>query len=332
MKLNLSSSNKAISQFQWLLLAKILEHHSSVKDAFEILLNNYPKNLRIKTIYESLSAGEQLNKVLSFDEFSTDLAFYVDYLPLEKSILLVKAQKDIKNEFKNQLTTRIRYQLVLLLSSFVLLSIFSKFVLPGMIINIDSNNQKAQSLLRNFGLLRVFRNTLLVAFLIIIGFGTYVFVAKKEVYVWNYLHLRNKDQPIKVLVSLSFSQKLKCMLEQGISFIDALKILRFRKKNSLISLLAHHFDETLLSGEQFEKSLDLSFFDDNFHSLCIYGLRDDDFIRSLDDYISYTQLLIMELLRKVSLAIQVFCYSFVALTILQAYQVILLPLELLERL
>lgn len=328
MKLNLYSSKDRINKFQWLLLAKMLERGLSVKEGFELLESSYPDNLRIRAINKGLSNGVSLKKLLSNDSFSAELSFYADYLPLDKSIKLLIEQREKEKKLNRQIYSRLSYQFVLLLSSMMLLFLFTNYVLPNMMASIGTDNEKARTLLQVFTVLNIIKNLTLSSAALAGLFVIYIRSAKREAYLWSFLHRRKCDQAIKIFVTYRFSRKLKCMLQQGISFVEAVNVLRFKKDDRTLSMLAYHFDDSLQKGTEFEDSLDLDYFDNNFHSLCLYGLKGDDFIVSLEDYIVFTELKIEKFIKTACLFIQGFSYAFVAVIIVLAYQVILLPLEL----
>ena len=75
---------------------------------------------------------------------------------------------------------------------------------------------------------------------------------------------------------------LSIFLENGLSLHQSLDILRFNRTNRLTALLAHHFNRALLEGSDFESSLDIEYFDDEFHSICLYGLKDNDFVAAIN--------------------------------------------------
>ena len=139
------------------------------------------------------------------------------------------------------------------------------------------------------------------------------------------------DGWLKTFVTCRLARKLSILLKQGVSIIDSLRILRYQNDDVLVRLLAHHFDETLLAGEDFERSLDMEYFDDRFHSLCLLGLKSDDFPGALEDYIAIVETGVNLQIRKISVMFQVICYGFVAVTVIMAYQVLLLPLEMLQQ-
>ena len=200
-----------------------------------------------------------------------------------------------------------------------------------MMASLDMTEGKAEQLIHTFSMLAVFRNIAAVLLVICIAGILTIRMTKSEKFIWMFLHQRNMDQLIKSIVTYRFSVKLDTLLEAGLSFIDAVEILRYQQDDQLVKLLAFHFDETLLKGTSFEKSLNMSFFDNEFYSLCLWGLRSDDFRRSLADYMTMMEVKGERAVKTVLSLIQAFSYFFVAMVIILAYQVLLLPLELLEQ-
>ncbi len=99
-----------------------------------------------------------------------------------------------------------------------------------------------------------------------------------------------------------------------------------------MSLLAYHFDEQLINGIPFEKSLEMEYFDSDFYSLCLYGIQNDDFLSGLEDYMSVTEEKMNHIIGNVSRVMQIISYGFVALVIMTAYRILMLPLEMINTL
>ena len=98
----------------------------------------------------------------------------------------------------------------------------------------------------------------------------------------------------------------------------------------LACLLAYQLHNSLIEGNQFEDSLDNQFFDSQFHAICLYGLRNDDFISSLKDYEDIMELKMNRSLKRMGALVQIICYGFVSIIIILAYQVLMIPLTIIE--
>ena len=85
-----------------------------------------------------------------------------------------------------------------------------------------------------------------------------------------------------------------------------------------------------MNGLQLSDSLKSEYFDEQFTAIALYGLQDDSFRQSLTDYRCAVEKRIERALKKLTAVLSVLCYGFVFIIIILAYQVLLLPLELLE--
>ena len=325
------SSNKALNNYQWVLVSRLCQRGYSVREALEILRKTYPKDERVIRLCDGLVKGSKLSELTGNSEFEKRLAFYSGYLPLGKAIEVVNRQLERERKLRKELTGKLGYQGLLAVAALGILFLFSGIVLPGMMASMDMSEGKAASLSDTFHTLSVFRNVLAVLAVLVTGIIVAVRVSHSEKYIWMFLHQKKMDSPIKSLATYRLARKLDTLLEAGISFIEAVNILRNQNDDQLVKLLAYHFDETLNSGVSFENSLSMSYFDDEFYYLCITGIRNDDFRQSLNDYCSMMEIRWERLLKVTFTVVQTVSYLFVATVIILAYQVLLLPLELLEQ-
>ncbi|HQB32488.1 MAG TPA: hypothetical protein PLI19_04050 [Erysipelotrichaceae bacterium] len=231
---------------------------------------------------------------------------------------------------RKELLEKIAYQIVLLVSSLALLILFTETVLPNMLISLDLTNQKTEAIIMTFKIINLIKNATLIILLLAAGAMLYITVFKKEAHIWLLLHKMDKDKIIRIIATYYLVNDLAIFLENGLSLHPCLDILRFNKTNRLSALLAHHFNEALLKGSDFEACLDIEFFDDEFHSICLYGLKDDDFVSAIKDYQQISTFKFEHLIKRVSIIFQVVCYLFVTVIIVLAYQVLLMPLEMLQ--
>ena len=317
-------------EYHWKLLARLLERQYNLKDALQLLDRYYPDNDFIKEMIVSLDNGIPFKQLLRDNSFERELAFYCDYLPLPMAIKLVSDNKEKKKKMINEIVSATLYQFILLLCAFGLLFLFSHFIYPAMTVNLDLNNSTVLNIGRFYHLANIFQIVTLIIFGVIGVFSLYVKGFKRETYLWSILHKGNYDRIIKKVVTYSFVIKLNALLQQGIDIVTAVNIIRHDRKDALVAMLSCHFDECLLAGENFEDSLDMAFFDDQFHSLCLLGLKGDDFIQALSDYQNVVEFRFQRLIKRLTTVFKVICYLFVAMVLISGYQLMLMPLELLE--
>ncbi len=326
----IGSSNNNISEYQWMLFARLLERHYGVNEALEILINLYPKNKHLEELANGLEAGVSFKELLNNDRFEKELAFYIDYLPLSQSIVLVNTQQKKREGLRKQLIGKVSYQLILVVASGAILILFDRYVLPMMASSVGEATSRTDNLIKMFDILNKVLVVLFVVVVIALVFFLMVRLGHKETYLWMFLHQFNKDKIIKDYVAYRFAIKLNCLLQQGVPLIEAINIIRYDRQDSMVALLAHHFDESLVSGVEFEDSLDNEMFPSDFHSMCMWGLKGENFSEALTDYEVLYEADLERRLKTMSTILQAVCYGFTGLIIVMAYQVLMLPLEMLE--
>ena len=322
---------KGLTEYNWRILSRLLERHYSVRTAFEFLRKSEPENETLRQMCEGLENGVPLEQLLGDSSYERRLRFYISYLPLAQSIRTLQREIKEERETMKRFSSSVSYQIVLVISSMAVLFLFTDVVLPSMLKSLDINSDQISGIVLGFQIINGIKNAFLITVGMIALSACYVVVRKRQEYLWVFLHRHRLDGPLKTFVTCRLARKLSILLKQGVSIIDSLRILRYQNDDVLVRLLAHHFDETLLAGEDFEKSLDMEYFDDRFHSLCLLGLKSDDFPGALEDYIAIVETGVNLGIRKISVMFQVICYGFVAITVIMAYQVLLLPLEMLQQ-
>jgi competence protein ComGB len=319
-----------MDDYKWLMLAKLIERYGSIKDSLLMLEKMYPKTKRIKEINQKLAKGDLLKDILKNDRFEKQLSFYIQYIDIMQAIR-INYQKNRQNEkMMKNLVEKLAYQIILLISSIALLVLFTEIVLPNMMISLDLTNQKTDSIIATFKIINLTKDMVLLVLLVLLVLSIYIKVFRKEAHIWLLFHKIGKDRIIKMIATYYLVNDLTVFLENGLSLHQSLDILRFNRNNRLTALLAHHFNEALLKGSDFEASLDIEYFDDEFHSICLYGLKDNDFISAIKDYKQISDFKFEQFIKKMSVIFQTICYIFVAVIIVLAYQVLLMPLEMLQ--
>ena len=325
----LKRTARRIRESQWLLLEKLLQRNYSLRDALEFLANSYPENQRIRGLKEAMSSGIPVTEMLGVDSFERELAFYAGHITLEKAIGIVLEAERKRKTRRKDLLGRISYPLTLLVGAILLTMLFSSWVLPTMMRSMDGY-EAVTAMARTFGIVSLVRNIIMIMLAALAGLLAYICLFHREVYVWNHLHRTGKDRFIRIVITGRFAGELAALLSRGISMKDSVEVIRFHKKDPMVSLLAHHFDESLLAGISFDQSLQNSWFDPQFHSLCLGGITGADFIRSLEDYQQMVDYRLSEGLKITAVLFQVISYLTVGAVILLAYRVLLLPLESLQ--
>ena len=203
-------------------------------------------------------------------------------------------------------------------------------VLPTMLNSLSIENASTERLVKIFSIINILKNIFIITIFVSISLGSYLYFSEKLTLLWAVLHRMKLDKSFKIIATYNLVGDLKILLSNGISLHEALDIIRLNRDDQLAGLLAFHFRNSLEDGIDFEKSLDNEYFDEQFHSICLWGLKNDDFESSLDDYQQIIELKLSNLIKRITKTFQIICYLFVSIVIVLAYEVLMIPLDMLE--
>ena len=319
------SGSKPISEYQWLFLARLLQRNYSLKDALEYMCHMENAD-SLRKLKDDLLSGKTLSQCLGNSRFERELSFYLKYIPLDKSILLTSELHRKKDDLKKKAASKLSYCGLLLLASCGLIFLFSGYVVPSMLDNLEMDEATSQLKLTFELLSKTVIIMPIITTLLFVSF-TVMHYRRREIYLWNHVHRLHLDGLIRLFVTYEFASRLKSMLNNGISIRDGVEVIRYDHNNPLTALLAHHFDEMLLTGQSFESSLRNEFLDDDFYSLCLLGIKSDELVQGIADYLDITRIKVEHWLNRFSSILQAACYLIVTVVIVLGYQVLLMPLD-----
>ena len=212
----------------------------------------------------------------------------------------------------------------------IILSVFSRYVLPNMLTVLEISGQRSEDIAAMFKAIEILRDVLIVGVSGLCLCLFYILKKHRQNYLWMFLHRLHHDRLIRRLASYQFAGELHLLMSSAISLTDALQVLRFQRSDSFTSLLAFHFNDSLMNGQQLSESLKSEYFDEQFTAITLYGLQQDSFLSCLADYRAIVEKRLERTLKRLTVIMSALCYGFVIVIIILAYQVLLLPLELLE--
>lgn len=322
---------EALTPEQWRLAAILLKSGRSVQETFEQLNELYPGRPRLDGLCGQLGQGRLLEEILDGPGMEREIADYLGAVPLAAAITVALEDRDRRRQLWRNNGGRAGYAAVLLLLSAGVMMLFSRMVLPAMS-GLLEDSTSLSAISRAFVVLEAVLTMALAAAAALCLLGVLVTLRRRQTYWWMALHRLKADRLIRLFVTYRFASLLDRLLRQGVALADAVQAIRVRRREPLVSLLAYHFDEDLIAGTDFAKSLDGEYFDDAFHPLCLWGLAAGDFSRALEDYLTLTEWKCRRALEKGCALIQGAAYGLVGLVIVLSYQVLFLPLSLLEQL
>lgn len=322
----------SLTENQWHIIASFIRNGRNIKDVLLYLQQTSPLDESISRLISGLNRGLPLYDLLGCSVYEKQLAVYLPYLAIPQAVAVCDKMAKNRQRLTDELLKRNVYPFVLLVGGIVLLFVFSRLVMPSMTALLDSSDAKGRTLSLMLAGIEVSRNVIAVLLVTALILMAAIGAGHKEMYVWMLLHRFKADRLIKSYATYRFVQYLQILLNQKTSFYDALQLIRHNKHDSYSALLAFQLDDALSRGLSLKGGVGNDFFDEEFIIMCRFSLQTADFDGMLNDYLQTALANYQKLLKRVTIGFQAGIYGFIALIIIVAYQILLLPLEMLNQL
>ncbi len=261
------------------------------------------------------------------EPFYQHLRFFLQISSLSDAITSALSITDIGKHFKTKLVKQISYPLLLFCLAFLTLYVFSAMILPQLMQGFDMSSDVFLTVALSF--LQLFANLLLWIILLCLGLG---FTAYKVSSVKLFLlkHLRFLKIPQQYCSYLFASYYIQ-FIRHGITTKNAIAFLAQREDTSILTVCAKQMKLQLEAGKTIEESFrEIAWIDEVFIKNWLIGIHTQNMEQVLQQYQSYQMDRWKHYLKRLGQAIQVFSYGFVACMVVLVYQIMLVPLQLLE--
>ncbi|WP_297237213.1 type II secretion system F family protein [uncultured Faecalicoccus sp.] len=276
-------------------------------------------------ILERLEQGDSLIEALSLDQssFFKRIRAFNHVLSLKKSIQCALELEKITKGNLIDFVKKMIYPFFLLSFTYLMILFFDAYILPGMM----SFTQES-----NFSILSVLK-ILYTLFFLVLGCTVFLCVflwKKKERRTILYRYGLFKIALFKKILTLQFSVAFCILLGQGLSTSKALHTLFEMDDQSLISIYAREIYSSLEQGNRIEKAISVLPFDTDFIRYFQMGLHTSNLESMLSLYNDKLKQKVNKEIQRMSLVMQCISYLSVGIVVLVIYQLLLMPLNLLN--
>ena len=316
-----------LNEDQWRYLGMLLEKGYPIKDALLVM------DVLTPSIIERLESGEAITKLLLFHQkgvFYDHLHFFFNRLPLSSAIQTSLAYASFEKNLKKELFQKSAYPIVIFGLAVIALMVFRIAILPMMLSGF-SLKQDTGMMLFLLNVLYQFAWILLLAVMLVVCY------LSMHRLIPN-IHLRLMKQVIlhvpwaKDYLSYQFCGYLHVLIQEGISTKEVLLFLSQYCKQVLIAECADAIAQQLEKGVAFQEAFaNTAFLSKRLLSIIAIGKAVSSFDILLLDFIEQQQSLMKKRMKFISVLIITIAYSYVAVLVITVYQIMLLPLSLLEQ-
>lgn len=309
-----------------------MENGFSFTDTLQILKTKRNEH-RIKYVLEKLEQGQTFKEVFSmllpkgyrryFDNF-------IRYLPVLESMRISVELASYEEKMKQKMMKDMVYPVVMLFVMFIGMYLFNGFVFPQMMTLMTSFEINVTS----YYFLRSFIQLLswLVTILLVVGLLLWVVFQEPNRKCWLYRVLV-KYVPDSLMVQKASAEFARYFLEcvrVRISTIQTMKILLDIKEKPLVRLIAKELNDSLSKGESFEETLHTPFVEHALQQFFQIALHGSNCEKMLEGYLVMNQQRHIKQVRIFTRSVQLSCYGTIGLILLVIYQILMLPMQMLQ--
>ncbi len=310
---------------EWKHLSKLMEKGYPLLTCLELLGKDTAE------VAVRLEKGEILQDILlrnqrgSFYEY---LAFFLSLTSLSISIKASMQIYEFFEDWKKKCKKQCSYPvfIFIFIFSYFTMVFFILFIIPQL---LQSFGTESMSFLFHFLLLFVKGYCIVIAIVIIM---IIILFANAKYFHEEKLMLKIlKFRWIQDYMVYILSGYLRELDLQGISTRQAFQFLLQLKEPFLLHHIIQHIDQELLQGKGLLEVIQAN---EIFHqSFCLcfrIGQKTGTLAEALLDFMQLQEQYWLQGLKKISIFVQCIAYSFVAIMVILVYQVMLLPLQMLE--
>ena len=276
-----------------------------------------------------LEKGEVFQDILLSNQqgsFYDHLRFFLSLTSLSMAVKASMQMYEFFETWKKKCKKQCSYPIFIFIFSYFTMIFFIIFIIPQL---LQSFGTESMSILFQFLFLFVKVYCVVIAFLII----TIILV------FMNTKYFRQEKMMLKIYkirwvqdyIVYILSGYLRELDLQGISTKQAFQFLLQLKEPFLLHHVIQHIDQELLQGKEL---LEIIHANDIFHQnfcLCFrIGQKTGTLSEALLEFMQLQEQNWLQGLKKINIFVQCIAYSFVAIMVILVYQVMLLPLQMLE--
>lgn len=314
-------------QSEWLQFASLLKSGNNLLETLTIM------KVDSVLVREEIENGEKLESLVlkgQRGKFYEHLSFFLTLTSLPEAIYSAYNMRFFEKTSVSRLKKKSAYPLFIFLMASGSIYMFNNFIIPQLLQGFNIN--ESTSLFTILQIIHIISIILIACF--IIGIIIFVIVAKnKKAHLFVYMHFVSYLTFFKEYISYYLSGYMKELRKQGISSQLSFQYMDTIREDTLLSYLCKDLKSQLLEGRDLEVIIqENKRIDTNFKLHYGVGIHNGTLEDSLDSYLKSVEIKWDREISKVSTIIQVISYSFVGVLMVCVYQIMLIPLNMLNQL
>ena len=313
-------------------IVSLMENGFSFTDTLQILKTKRNER-RITHVLEKLEQGQTFKEAFSLllpHCYRRYFNNFIRYLPVLESMRISVELATHEENMKHKMMKDMVYPIVMLFVMFIGMYLFNGFVFPQMMTLMTSFEINVSSYYFLRSLIQLL--SWLVTILFVVGMLLWVVFQEPNRKCWLYRVLV-KYVPDSLMVQKASAEFARYFLEcvrVRISTKQTMKILLDMKEKPLVRLIAQELNDALSKGESFEVTLHTPFVEHALQQFFQIALHGSNCEKMLEGYLVMNQQRHIKQVRIFTRSVQLSCYGVIGLILLVVYQILMLPMQMLQ--
>ena len=309
-----------------------MENGFSFTDTLQILKTKRNER-RITHVLEKLEQGQTFKEAFSLllpHCYRRYFNNFIRYLPVLESMRISVELASHEEKMKQKMMKDMVYPVVMLFVMFIGMYLFNGFVFPQMMTLMTSFEINVSSYYFLRSLIQLL--SWLVTILFVVGMLLWAVFQEPNRKCWLYRVLV-KYVPDSLMVQKASAEFARYFLEcvrVRISTKQTMKILLDMKEKPLVRLIAQELNDALSKGESFEVTLHTPFVEHALQQFFQIALHGSNCEKMLEGYLVMNQQRHIKQVRIFTRSVQLSCYGAIGLILLVVYQILMLPMQMLQ--
>lgn len=277
-------------------------------------------------IINRLKNGEVLIDILCDGQTSKlfkIIHILVEHMSFKQALTCAERIDNSSKTISYRFFTKITYPIFIFCFAYFMILFFSKSIVPSMM--VYSNDKNGFLLL---DLLEILFTVLFICMLVLLVLM--ILYVKVPVFKERIIPYLLKNKIYQLYVSIQFSIILESLLASNLTSKSCFKILSKMNFFQEVHYFGSRIYQELLEGKRLESIINTIPFDKTFLVFFKIGMNSADLVTILKVYYEQAVESFKTIINKLIITMQVFSYSCVGILVLVVYQIMLLPLNMLN--
>ena len=306
-------------------ISKLISKGYSLQDSLKII-GNYD------FVLEELSKGSSIENFIDLknkNTFYKTLSFFLKISAFDQAVMSAYEYDEFKKNLRKNWTKEVSYPILLVCFTCAVYIFFEGFIYP----QLQSLVIHEQSFLLHHLLVNIFRILLFIVILIIVLILVYlIFIQKNNKYYQKFYDLIKNIKIFRKILSYDYATHSLVLMKRGLSTKQVFDSLLLLKNNQLLIVPLNKMIDLLHQGKEMIVIIEnLCYFDRRFKHFYKIGYYAQNLENALNDYCKYQEEEFKTYLKQGSRILTICAYSFVAVFIVSIYQMLLVPLEMIQQ-